>query len=105
MRITHLTTNELNGEVAAQADKARGEEDDADAICAHVRSLASAAYRILPRECGRSSAVSPDAIAQVLEQLDQLQRRIGRLQQFHSVRLGELQRWASTLQRLIQEHL
>jgi hypothetical protein len=79
--------------------------DDADAIGAQVRSLASAAYRILPREGGRPSAVAPDAIAQVLEQLDQLQRRIGRLQQLHSVRLGELQRWASNLRRLIEECL
>jgi hypothetical protein len=81
------------------------EEDDAGAIGAQVRSLASAAYRVLPRESGRPSAVAPDAIAQVLEQLDRLQRRIGRLQQLHSLRLGELQRWASNLRRLIEEHV
>jgi hypothetical protein len=81
------------------------EGDDAGAIGAQVRSLASAAYRILPREGGRLSSVSPDAIAQVLEQLDRLQRRIGRLQQLHSLRLGELQRWASNLRRLIEEQV
>jgi hypothetical protein len=81
------------------------EGDHAVAISAQVRSLASAAYRILPHEGGCFAAFSPDAIARVLEQLEQLQRRIGRLQQLHSLRLGELQRWATNLRRLIEEQL
>jgi hypothetical protein len=81
------------------------EGDDAGAIGVQVRSLASAAYRILPRDGGRPSAASPDAINQVLDQLDQLERKIGRLQQLHSLRLGELQRWASNLRHLIGAHL
>jgi hypothetical protein len=92
-----------NPDEDSHASEAEG--DDAGAIGAQVRSLASAAYRILPRDGGRPAAVSPDAINQVLEQLDQLQRRIGRLQQVHSLRLGEFQRWASNLRRLIEAHL
>jgi hypothetical protein len=81
------------------------EEDDAGAIAAQVRSLASAAYRILPHESGCSAVVSSGEIPHVLEQLDQLQRRIGRLQQLPGLRLGELQRWAGNLRRLIEEQL
>lgn len=81
------------------------EGDDAGAIGAQVRSLASAANRVLPRDAGRPTAVSLDAINQVLDRLDQLQRRIGRLQRFHSLRLGELQRWAGNLRRLVEAHL
>jgi hypothetical protein len=93
----------LNPAEDGQASEPEG--DDAGAIGAQVRSLASAAYRVLPRKGGRPSAVPSDAVAQVLEQLDQLQRRIGRLQQLHSLRLGELQRWANNLRRLIEEHV
>jgi hypothetical protein len=79
--------------------------DDVGAIGAQVRSLASAAHRAMLRPADSSSDVSPDAIAQILEQLAQLHRRIGRLQQAHNLRLEELLRWASNLQRLIEEHL
>jgi hypothetical protein len=81
------------------------EGGDAGSIGAQVRSLASAAYSILPRDGGRPTVASTDAITQVLGQLDQFQRRISRLQRFHSLRLGELQRWAGNLRRLVEAHL
>jgi hypothetical protein len=102
-QLCRVAGSPLNPDEDGHASEA--ERDDAGAIGAQVRSLASAAHRILPRDSGCPSAASPDAINQVLEQLDQLQRWIGRLQQVHNLRLGELQRWASNVRRLIEEHL
>ena len=61
------------------------------------RSLARAAYRVLPCRGGHAPAFTPDAIARVLEQVDQLRHRLERLQQLHALQLEELVRWASNL--------
>lgn len=110
MRIMHLTTDEFKRELAMQTNlecspAPEPDGDDAGAIGARVRSLASLAHRILPRQGDRSSAVSSDAIAQVIEQCGRLQRRLVRLQQLHNLRLEELLRWTGNLLHRLEEHL
>jgi hypothetical protein len=79
--------------------------DDPAALGSLVRSLASSAHCILRRRGDHPSVVHPDASAGIREQLDQLQRCIDRLRRRHNLRLEELQRWASNLRRLVDEHL
>jgi hypothetical protein len=94
-------------EETPDGDDPAGEPDGDDPadLAALVRSVASSAHRILPRRGHHPSIAHPGASANIREQLDQLQRCIDRLRRRHNLRLDELQRWASNLRRLVDEHL
>jgi hypothetical protein len=89
--------------IAAEPNGDDGEPDSA-VICKLVRTIAAAAYRAKTQHGGNSRPDASKEWGWLEAQNDRLRRQLEKLQQDHQLRLDQVLRWLTNLQRLIQAH-